>query len=79
MQVPSIIILRVVGVSQTTPLVRVAVEPLHVADMKRVEEGLQLLNRSDPCVEVIPQENGELHLLVLGELHLEVCSCNLHG
>ena len=58
--------------SQTTPLVCVAVEPENAVNLKRVEDGLKLLNSADPCVEVRFTDNGETHLLVLGELHLEV-------
>ena len=58
---------------QTTPLVRVAVEPKHQGDMAALKMGLRLLNQADPCVEVVVAESGELHLVALGELHLERC------
>ena len=41
---------------------RVAIEPLHPADMPRLMEGLRLLNRADPLAEVTVQETGE-HVL----------------
>ena len=60
-------------ITQTTPLVRVAVEPKHQGDMAALKMGLRLLNQADPCVEVVVAESGELHLVALGELHLERC------
>lgn len=38
---------------------RVAVEPVSPAQMPQLVEGLRLLNRADPFVEVIVQESGE--------------------
>ena len=62
------------GVRNTTaPMVRVALEPRHAADMPRLAEGLQLLNQADPCVQVVVQDNGEHCLVAAGELHLERC------
>jgi ribosome assembly protein 1 len=64
-------------VSQSTPLVRVAIEPKVATDLARVEAGLRLLNSSDPCVDVKFTDSGEVHLYVLGELHLEVRGCSV--
>ncbi|WFD22365.1 Cytoplasmic GTPase/eEF2-like protein (ribosomal biogenesis) [Malassezia equina] len=62
------------GVRHTAaPMVRVALEPRHAADMPRLAEGLRLLNQADPCVQVIVQDNGEHCLVAAGELHLERC------
>ncbi len=47
---------------QAAPIVRVAIEPTQPADMPRLMEGLRLLNRADPLVEVTVQETGE-HVL----------------
>ena len=58
---------------QTTPLVRVAIEPRDPRDLRAVERGLALLNSADPCVEVTVADNGELQLAALGELHLDRC------
>lgn len=58
---------------QTTPLVRVAIEPKDPRHMRAVERGLALLNASDPCVELSVADNGELQLAALGELHLDRC------
>jgi ribosome assembly protein 1 len=58
---------------QTTPLVRVCIEPVRPQDLDAVERGLALLNQADPCVEVNVADNGELQLSALGELHLQRC------
>lgn len=51
---------------------RVAVEPVHPADMPKLVKGLKLLGQSDPCVETFQQSTGEHVVLGAGELHLEV-------
>lgn len=38
---------------------RVAVEPARPMEMAQLEEGLRLLNRADPFVEVSLQDSGE--------------------
>lgn len=55
----------------TTPVVRTAVEPVHVADLDLLIHGLQLLHRADPCAEVLQQPNGQYVVSAAGELHLE--------
>ncbi|XP_033634554.1 elongation factor-like GTPase 1 [Asterias rubens] len=55
------------------PIVRVAVEPKHLADMPALVNGMKLLNQSDPCVEVLIQETGEHVIVAAGEVHLERC------
>lgn len=59
--------------AQSTPLVRVSLEPKNTAELPLLKRGLRLLNQADPCVELVVTQNGELHLLALGELHLERC------
>ena len=44
---------------QASPIVRVAVEPVRPTDLAQLEEGLKLLNRADPFVEVTTQDSGE--------------------
>ena len=56
-----------------SPIVHVAVEPLHPSDMPALLSGLKLLNQSDPCVEVVVQETGECVLSTAGEIHLQRC------
>jgi ribosome assembly protein 1 len=41
--------------------------------MKDLLKGLKLLNQSDPCVEILVQENGEHILCTAGEVHLQRC------
>jgi translation elongation factor EF-G len=45
--------------AQASPIVRVAVEPARPGEMAALEEGLRLLNRADPFVEVSLQDSGE--------------------
>ena len=44
---------------EARPIVRVAVEPVHPADMPSLARGLRLLNQADPCVETFVQETGK--------------------
>lgn len=57
---------------QAAHIVRVAVEPVHPADMPKLINGLTLLSQSDPCVETFQQKTGEHVILGAGFLHLEV-------
>jgi ribosome assembly protein 1 len=58
---------------QSAPIVRVAVEPVHPGDMGALEQGLHLLHRADPLVQVDVMENGEHVVAAAGEVHLETC------
>lgn len=58
---------------QASPIVRVALEPVKPEEMGQLEEGLRLLNRADPFVEVALQDSGEHVLGAAGEVHLEMC------
>lgn len=58
---------------QTTPIMRVAIEPKHPSKIKDLARGLKLLNQADPCVEIVVQENGEHILCTAGEVHLQRC------
>lgn len=58
---------------QSAPIVRVAVEPAHPGDMPKLVEGLRLLHRADPLVQVAVQESGEHVVCAAGEVHLETC------
>ncbi|KXS21129.1 P-loop containing nucleoside triphosphate hydrolase protein [Gonapodya prolifera JEL478] len=57
------------------PILRVAVEPAVPGkdSMAKLEEGLKMLNQSDPVIEVVVQETGENVIVAAGELHLERC------
>ena len=55
------------------PIVRVAIEPVHVMDMPVLVRGMKLLNQADPSVEIYLQETGEHILSTAGEVHLKKC------
>lgn len=59
------------------PIVRVAVEPMHVMDMPALVSGMKLLNQADPSVEIYVQESGEHILSTAGEVHLQKCLTDL--
>mmetsp|Transcript_38624 Transcript_38624/g.74033 ORF Transcript_38624/g.74033 Transcript_38624/m.74033 type:complete len:844 (+) Transcript_38624:80-2611(+) len=56
-----------------SPVVRVAVEPKHAADLPKLVEGLKRLSKSDPMVLCQIEETGEHIIAGAGELHLEIC------
>lgn len=56
-----------------SPVVRVAVEPKHAADLPKLVEGLKRLSKSDPLVQCTVEETGEHIIAGAGELHLEIC------
>lgn len=55
------------------PIVRNVIEPVNIRDMPILRNGLRLLMLSDPCVEVMIQETGELVLITAGDVHLAKC------
>jgi ribosome assembly protein 1 len=59
--------------SQIAPIFRVALEPVHPADLEKMISGLKMLERSDPCAVYEVLESGEHVLATAGELHLERC------
>lgn len=61
------------------PIVRVAVEPLHAADLRALVDGMKLLNQADPSVELLVQETGEHVLAAAGEVHLQKCLDDLEN
>jgi translation elongation factor EF-G len=63
---------------QSSPIVRVAVEPKNILKLKELVRGLKLLQQADPNVEVLVQESGEHVIVTAGELHLERCIRDLH-
>ncbi|KAG9063336.1 Cytoplasmic GTPase/eEF2-like protein (ribosomal biogenesis) [Linnemannia hyalina] len=62
---------------ETTPIVRVALEPEDPSQMAQLVRGLQLLNQADPSVQVLTQETGEHVILTSGEVHLQRCMADL--
>ncbi|KAI9058442.1 translation elongation factor 2 [Trametes sanguinea] len=67
-------LLNLAGVIRyAAPIVRLALEPEHPADMPKLIRGLKLLSQADPCVETFQQQTGEHVILTAGELHGERC------
>ncbi|MEW5299576.1 MAG: hypothetical protein WDW36_002577 [Sanguina aurantia] len=58
---------------QSAPIVKVAVEAARPSEMPQLVEGLRLLNRADPFVEISVMDSGEHVLGAAGEVHLETC------
>lgn len=58
---------------QAAPIVRVAVEPANVDELPKLMDGLCLLHKADPFVEVSVEESGENVIAAAGEVHLESC------
>lgn len=56
-----------------TPILRVAIEPVHPQDMPKLVKGLKLLNQADACVQVSMATTGEHVITTLGEVHVEKC------
>ncbi|TGZ62626.1 hypothetical protein CRM22_007307 [Opisthorchis felineus] len=64
------------AVWQGAPVISVAVEPASAAnpeDVYRLERGLRLLDRADPCAEVSISPTGEYLIRAAGEVHLQKC------
>jgi ribosome assembly protein 1 len=59
--------------SLAVPILRVALEPTHPNDLPKLINGLKLLNQADACAVVHIQEDGEVILSTIGEVHLEKC------
>lgn len=66
-------------VSNSIPILRVAVEPKNPHNMPQLVRALRMLNQADPCVEVKVQETGEHVIIVTGEVHLERCIVDLQN
>ncbi|RXG70194.1 Elongation factor-like GTPase 1 [Armadillidium vulgare] len=58
---------------QASPILRVAVETVDPRDLPKLRKGLNILNQSDPCVQVKFKESGEYILITAGEVHLQKC------
>lgn len=56
-----------------SPVVRVSVAPVNAADLPKLIDGLKRLAKSDPLVQCIRSETGEIIIAGAGELHLEIC------
>lgn len=56
-----------------SPVVRVAVSPKNPAELPKLIEGLKLMLKTDPLVQVSREETGEHVISGCGELHIEIC------
>ena len=56
------------------PVISLALEPRSSKDKDKLADCLELLCREDPTLELNRNENGQLLLSGMGELHLEVCT-----
>ncbi|QRV99287.1 Elongation factor Tu GTP binding domain [Ceratobasidium sp. AG-Ba] len=56
-----------------SPVVQVAVDVQHPADLPKLIEGLKRLSVSDPCIRTLVTDSGEHMVGGSNELHLEVC------
>jgi len=57
----------------TSPILRVAVEPKAMSEMEKMIVGLKKLNQADPCVRVMIEDTGEHVIMAAGEVHLQRC------
>ncbi|KAF8568244.1 hypothetical protein P879_06258 [Paragonimus westermani] len=72
----SVLPLAGLAVWHGAPVISVAVEPASAAnpeDVYRLERGLRLLDRADPCAEVSIAPTGEYLIKAAGEVHLQKC------
>eukprot|EP01063_Lacrimia_lanifica_P024302 TRINITY_DN32230_c0_g1_i1.p1 TRINITY_DN32230_c0_g1~~TRINITY_DN32230_c0_g1_i1.p1 ORF type:complete len:1001 (+),score=444.09 TRINITY_DN32230_c0_g1_i1:62-3064(+) len=60
-------------VFQSAAVIHTSVEPADAGDLARLKQGLALLNKADPQVEVTLTEQGELVISTAGEVHAERC------
>lgn len=58
---------------QISPIISVSVEPKKIDELPILIDGLKLLEKSDPCVEISVQDTGECIIRAVGEIHLERC------
>lgn len=56
-----------------SPVMRVAVSPKNPGDLTKLIEGLKLMVKTDPLVQVTKEETGEYIIAGCGELHIEIC------
>ncbi|CAK0819002.1 unnamed protein product, partial [Prorocentrum cordatum] len=63
--------------SQAFAIVRVSLEPQHVADLNALARGLRLLHKADPSVSVEAMVTGENVLGCCGDEHLKRCISDL--
>ncbi|EAY10365.1 Elongation factor Tu GTP binding domain containing protein [Trichomonas vaginalis G3] len=55
------------------PIVNVSIEAIKIADQASLLKGAELLAKIDPAVKISHEENGQLILHCMGEVHLQFC------
>ncbi|KAJ1605608.1 elongation factor-like protein [Cryptosporidium canis] len=63
--------------SSLSSIIKVSIEPKNIQDLPLMLRGLELLSRSDPCIEIDTSDTGEYILGCHGEVHLERCISDL--
>ncbi|KAH8583151.1 elongation factor [Cryptosporidium sp. chipmunk genotype I] len=63
--------------SSLSSIIKVSIEPKRIQDLPLMLRGLELLSRSDPCIEIDTLDTGEYILGCHGEVHLERCISDL--
>ena len=59
-------------------VIRMSIEPSNAADLDKLKNGLALLDKADPQVEVILTEQGEYVISTAGEVHADRCIRDLN-
>jgi len=55
----------------TTPVIKVACEPLNPSDLPKMKDGLQKVCKSYPAIQLKVEESGEHVLIGTGELYMD--------
>ncbi|KAJ1608293.1 elongation factor-like protein [Cryptosporidium canis] len=63
--------------SSLSSIIKVSIEPKNIQDLPLMLRGLELLSRSDPCIEIDTSDTGEYIIGCHGEVHLERCISDL--
>eukprot|EP01130_Rhizamoeba_saxonica_P017042 TRINITY_DN8076_c0_g1_i1.p1 TRINITY_DN8076_c0_g1~~TRINITY_DN8076_c0_g1_i1.p1 ORF type:complete len:985 (+),score=218.40 TRINITY_DN8076_c0_g1_i1:51-2957(+) len=61
----------------TTPVVKIAVEPLNPSELPKMLSGIRKINKTYPIVSTKVEESGELVILGTGELYLDTIMYDL--
>ena len=59
--------------SNAQPIVKVSLEAIKLSDQEKLVRGAELLARIDPSVTVDNEDNGQLIISCMGEVHLQFC------
>lgn len=56
-----------------SPIVQVAIEPLHQSQLPHLIEALKKLSKTDPLIKISTNQKGQHIMAGAGTLHLEIC------